>query len=340
MMSGGVDSSVAAGMLVEQGHEVAGITLKLWGGESDSGCCSIADVDDARRVAAQIGIPHYVFNLTDEFDANVVQPYVDAYQSGQTPNPCVECNRTIKWGPALDRVRQLGFDAMATGHHAQLVDTTDGRVIARSPDHAKDQSYVLAVLTADQLASTMLPLGDVTKEVVRARAAEWGLRTATKSDSQDVCFITKGNRVAFLGARIPMRPGPIQDRDGAVVGEHEGIASVTIGQRRGLSVAAGERQYVVDIDADANTVTLGSQDDLLVGEVMTTRWQWTNRAPEGNELVALQVRAHGATIPATITERGARFLSPAPRVAAGQLIVAYRGDHVLGSATAARAAGD
>ena len=334
MMSGGVDSSVAAGMLVEQGHEVAGITLKLWGGESDSGCCSIADVDDAQRVAAQIGIPHYVFNLTDEFDANVVQPYVDAYQAGETPNPCVECNRTIKWGPALERVRQLGFDAMATGHHAQIVETPEGRVIARSPDMAKDQSYVLAVLTADQLSSTILPLGDVTKEVVRAKAREWGLRTATKSDSQDVCFNTKGNRVAFLGARIPLHPGPIQDREGAVLGEHEGIASVTIGQRRGLSVAAGQRQYVVDINAETNTVTLGSQADLLVERVQTTPWQWTNGAPAAEEEVGLQVRAHGATIPAHVTEDGATFLSPAQRVAAGQLIVAYRGDQVLGSAIA------
>ncbi|MGB2756641.1 MAG: tRNA 2-thiouridine(34) synthase MnmA [Acidimicrobiia bacterium] len=336
MMSGGVDSSVAAGMLAEQGHDVAGITLKLWGGESDSGCCSIADVDDARRVAAQLGIPHYVFNLTDEFNEQVVQPYVDAYEAGETPNPCVECNRSIKWGPALERVRQLGFDVMATGHHAQIRETAAGRVIARSPDHAKDQSYVLAVLTADQLASTMLPLGTVTKDVVRERAHAWGLRTASKSDSQDVCFITKGNRVAFLGERIPLTPGAITDLDGVVLGEHDGIPSVTIGQRRGLNIASGDRQYVVDIDATSNTVTLGSKQDLLVEEVRTTPWQWMAEVLAPGAEVEVQVRAHGATIPARITGGGAEFLVPAQRVAPGQLVVVYRDDCVLGSATAIR----
>lgn len=334
MMSGGVDSSVAAGMLAEAGHDVAGITLKLWGGASDSGCCSLADVDDARRVAAQLGIPHYVFNLTEEFDRHVVEPYVAAYEAGTTPNPCVECNRSIKWGPALERVAALGFDVMATGHHAELRETPDGPMLARSPDMAKDQSYVLAVLTAEQLKMTMLPLGTITKEVVRERAAAWGLRTASKSDSQDVCFITKGNRVTFLGDRIPLRPGPIVDSSGAQIGTHDGIPSVTIGQRRGLNVASGDRQYVLDVDASTNTVTIGSREELLVNHIPTTPWQWVATAPSENEIVDIQVRAHGSTFPACVTESGADLIEPAQRVAPGQLVVAYRGDVVMGSATA------
>ncbi len=334
MMSGGVDSSVAAGVLAEQGHDVTGVTLKLWGGASDSGCCSIADVDDARRVAAQLGIPHYVFNLTDAFNEHVVDPYVAAYAEGNTPNPCVECNRSLKWGPALDRVRSLGFDAIATGHHARLVQTPAGALLGRSPDINKDQSYVLAVLTADQIDFSRFPLSTMTKEVVRERAASWGLRTASKSDSQDVCFITKGNRVAFLGERIPLRPGPVIDSAGSVVGEHEGVATVTIGQRRGLNVATGDRRYVVSVDAATDTVTIGSKEELLVDSIASTPWQWTRRALEPGTQMFVQVRAHGMPLPAVVEESGARFLSPQPKVAPGQLIVAYQDDVVYGSATA------
>src|SRR5690348_1210301 len=227
MMSGGVDSSVAAAVLRDEGHEVTGVTLKLWGGESDSGCCSAGDVEDARRVAAQLGIPHYVFNFADEFAANVVAPYVDSYAAGETPNPCVECNRTMKFGRVLARAQQLGYDEVATGHHARVVDTPHGRAIGRGADRAKDQSYVLYMLDADQLTRIRLPIGEMTKADVRARAHELGLRTAAKHESMDVCFITRGGRCAFLGDRIGRRPGTIVDTAGASVGAHDGIEHFT-----------------------------------------------------------------------------------------------------------------
>ncbi len=214
MMSGGVDSSVAAAMLRDAGHDVTGVTLKLWGGESDSGCCSVSDVEDARRVAAQLGVPHYVFNFSDDFDANVVAPYVDAYAAGETPNPCVECNRTMKFGHVLERARRLDYDFVATGHHARIVETTAGKALARGVDAAKDQSYVLYMLGSDELVHTLLPVGELTKAEVRDRARDLGLRTADKRESMDVCFIKRGGREAFLGARIARRAGDDRRRAG------------------------------------------------------------------------------------------------------------------------------
>ena len=256
MMSGGVDSSVAAALLREQGHDVTGVTLKLWGGESDSGCCSVADVEDARRVAAQLGIPHYVFNFSDAFDADVVEPYVDAYAAGETPNPCVECNRTMKFGRVLERAParlRLRRDRSSRARG----DDRRRPALARAVDRAKDQSYVLYMLGADELARTLLPVGELTKAEVREHARALGLRTADKPESMDVCFIKPGGREAFLGARIPRRAGAIIDEEGAVVGAHDGIDAFTIGQRRGLGVAVGERRYVTDIAVGTATVTVG-----------------------------------------------------------------------------------
>ena len=191
-MSGGVDSSVAAALLRDAGHDVTGVTLRLWGGDSDSGCCSVGDVEDARRVAAQLDIPHYVFNFADDFTAAVVDPYVDAYAAGRTPNPCIECNRSIKFGRLLDRADALGYDAVATGHHARVRAThdDDGFELLRGVDDAKDQSYVLYMLGPGELADTLLPIGELTKAEVREHAARLGLRTASKPESMDVCFIT------------------------------------------------------------------------------------------------------------------------------------------------------
>src|SRR4051794_36445576 len=275
-MSGGVDSSVAAALLRDQGHDVTGVTLKLWGGASDSGCCSVSDVEDARRVAAQLDLPHYVFNFSEEFEARVVEPYVAAYASGRTPNPCIECNRSIKWGRLYDRARSMGFDVLATGHHARRTLGCGGVVeLRRGTDPRKDQSYVLAVLGPDQLASTLLPVGEMTKAEVRAHAARLGLRTATKAESMDVCFITRGGRTAFLDARVPSTPGPIVDMQGSELGRHDGVRSFTVGQRRGLSVAVGERRYVVDVDATTATVTVGEPADLLRDEVSVHRVTFT-----------------------------------------------------------------
>src|SRR2546421_3873060 len=248
-MSGGVDSSVAAARLLDQGHDVTGVTLKLWGGESDSGCCSVADVEDARRVAAQLGIPHYVFNFTDDFDAGVVDPYVEAHAAGLTPNPCVECNRSIKFGRLLERADVMGYDAVATGHHARVVASPAGRRLARGRDRAKDQSYVLYMLAEAQLARLLLPVGEMTKTQVRAEAAALGLRTADKPESMEVCFITRGGRERFLAQRGVMRAGDIVDPAGRVVGHHDGAAAFTIGQRRGVGVAAGEPPHVPHVGA-------------------------------------------------------------------------------------------
>ncbi len=334
-MSGGVDSSVAAALARDAGHELAGVTLKLWGGEQDSGCCSVSDVEDARRVAAQLGIDHYVWNLTDAFETSVVQPYVDAYANGVTPNPCIECNRTMKWGSLLDRALALGFDAIATGHHARVVETASGPRIGRGHDDHKDQSYVLGMLDQHQIGRTLLPVGSMTKGAVRAHADALGLRTASKPDSQDVCFVAGGDRSVFLGARIERRPGRFVDVGGNDLGSHPGVDAFTIGQRRGLGVALGTRTFVVDIDADVATVTLGSRDDLLVDAQPFADLRWTGAAAESDEVLVVQVRAHGGTAGAFVGERSVTWRTPQPRVAPGQSLVFYREDLVIGSATAA-----
>ena len=327
MMSGGVDSSVAASLLLDQGHDVTGVTLKLWGGESDSGCCSVSDVEDARRVAAQLGIPHYVFNLSDAFDDSVVAPYVDAYASGETPNPCVECNRTMKFGRVLERARQLDYDFVATGHHARVLVTADGPALARATDPAKDQSYVLYMLGADELARTLFPVGEITKAEVREHARALGLRTAEKRESMDVCFITRGGREAFLGARIPRRGGTIVDERGVVVGDHDGIDAFTIGQRRGLGVAVGERRYVTDIALGTGTVTVGPRDALLHDRARLRDIQVSRALPP---TMLVQFRAHGAPVAATLDGDEVVFAAPQPRVAPGQVMAFYDADVCCG----------
>ncbi|HUP69227.1 MAG TPA: tRNA 2-thiouridine(34) synthase MnmA [Acidimicrobiales bacterium] len=238
-MSGGVDSSVAAALLVEAGDEVVGATMKLWGGASDSGCCSVADVDDARRVAQQLGIVHHVFNFGDDFETHVVAPYVREHAAGRTPNPCIECNRHLKFDRFLHRATQLGFDAVATGHHARVTSDSGRWQLRRGADRAKDQSYVLSMLGQPQLSRVRFPVGDLTKADVRDRAAALGLRTAAKADSQDVCFITStGGREAFLGERIELRPGRVVDAaTGREIGQVPALELVTIGQRRGMGAA-------------------------------------------------------------------------------------------------------
>jgi tRNA-specific 2-thiouridylase len=334
MMSGGVDSSVAAALLREWGHDVTGVTLKLWGGESDSGCCSVADVEDARRVAAQLGIPHYVFNFSDAFDSGVVVPYVDSYAAGETPNPCVECNRTMKFGRVLERARRLDYDFVATGHHARVVPSLDGPAIARAVDRAKDQSYVLYMLGAEELSRTLLPVGELTKTEVRQQARALGLRTADKPDSMDVCFITRHGREAFLGARIPRRAGAIIDEGGDVVGAHDGIDAFTIGQRRGLGVAVGERRYVTDIAVGTATVTVGPRDALLRDRVrlrdLRLRDVSQSGAPRAARTMLAQSRAHGTPVAATLERDEVVFATPQPRVAPGQVVAFYDGDVCCG----------
>jgi tRNA-specific 2-thiouridylase len=340
-MSGGVDSSVAAALALEAGHDVAGVTLRLWGGASDSGCCSVADVEDARRVAAQLGVAHYVFNLAEEFEAAVVEPYVRGYETGTTPNPCVECNRSIKFGILLERARTLGFDALATGHHARVHRAEDGAYrLLRGLDTAKDQSYVLYMLGQRELARTLLPVGELTKADVRAHAARLGLRTAAKAESMDVCFITRGARRDFLDERTEPRPGPVLDTAGRVLGGHDGVTHFTIGQRRGLGVALGERRYVVGVDAATATVTIGGPDDLACHDLAVRELRWVGERPDPATVVTVQTRAHGAPMPGRIEidEGGSGrvcFAEPARRAAPGQVVALYDGDTLLGGGLAA-----
>jgi tRNA-specific 2-thiouridylase len=332
-MSGGVDSSVAAALLVDGGAEVVGATMKLWGGPSDTGCCSVADVDDARRVAQQLGIPHHVFNFSEDFDRHVVDPYVDDHAEGRTPNPCVECNRHLKFDRFLARATALGFDAIATGHHARVAAEPGGRwSLRRGADGMKDQSYVLHMLDQGHLARVRLPVGELIKAEVRRIAADRGLRTAAKPDSQDVCFITRsGGREQFLGDRISLRPGRMVDTAGAAVGEVPAVELVTVGQRRGLGLG-GQRRYVLGVDVPSAMVTVGPLTDLLVDRMDVRDAVWVDGPPDPGEPLEVQMSAHGTPVAARWDPPGTIGLldGPVRRVAPGQSVVLYRGDAVVG----------
>jgi tRNA-specific 2-thiouridylase len=346
-MSGGVDSSVAAALALAGGHSVTGATMKLWGGPADRGCCSVSDVDDARRVAQQLGIAHHVFNFSAAFERHVVEPYVADHAGGTTPNPCIECNRHVKFDSFLRRAVQLGFDAVATGHHARVLREPDGSwSLRRGADAAKDQSYVLHMLGQAQLARVLLPVGEMTKAEVRAEAARLGLRTAAKADSQDVCFVSSAaGRAAFLAERIELHPGRVVDGDGRTLGEVEAVELVTVGQRKGLGGAAG--RYAVEVDVAARTVTAGTAAELLVSSVPVGAPVWVAGPPDPAEDLEAQTSAHGTPVPARWDPAtgsagaavGGRVLTgyPIRRVAPGQSVVLYRGDRVVGGAAAVAA---
>ncbi|MQA86257.1 MAG: tRNA 2-thiouridine(34) synthase MnmA [Streptosporangiales bacterium] len=344
-MSGGVDSAVAAARAVEAGHDVVGVHLALSTNPKSyrtgaRGCCTLEDARDARRAADVIGIPFYVWDLAERFDRDVVQDFVAEYAAGRTPNPCLRCNEKIKFAAVLDRALALGFDAVCTGHHARL----ERGLLRRSVDAAKDQSYVLAVVTSEQLAHAMFPLGDSTKEEVRMEAARRGLAVADKPDSHDVCFVADGDTAGFLAERLGRAPGSVVDTEGSVVGEHEGAYAFTIGQRRGLGLGRpspdGRPRYVLDIKPAANTVTVGPEAALDVDEIVGERPVWSGCAPPAGAIdCAVQLRAHGETFGATAWPDGDRIRlrlhRPARAVAKGQAAVLYDGDVVLGSATIA-----
>jgi tRNA-specific 2-thiouridylase len=348
-MSGGVDSAVAAALAVDAGHDVTGVHLALSQNRQtlrsgSRGCCSVEDSHDARRVADELGIPFYVWDLADRFTEDVVDDFVAEYAAGRTPNPCLRCNEKIKFSAVLDRARALGFDAVVTGHHARLADGE----LRRSVDAAKDQSYVLGVLTADQLAAAMFPLGGMTKDRVREIAAERGFAVAAKPDSHDICFIPDGDTRGFLARTLGSLPGPVVDAaTGTTVGEHDGTYGFTIGQRKGLGVTAGDSRprYVLGIEPVSRTVTIGTADLASVDEVRTGAPTWAGAAPALPLRAEVQLRAHAAPVACEVAagdDGGLRIELAVPQrgVAPGQSAVLYepdaeRGDRVLGQAAVA-----
>ena len=346
-MSGGVDSSVAAALLLEEGHDVVGVTLKQWEGADGrlptAGCCTVADAEDARRVAAQLDVPYYVLDYVDEFRSAVVDRFAADYLAGRTPNPCIECNRRVRFRALLDRADALGCDALATGHHARVRRAGARCRLLRGADRDKDQSYVLHMLGQPELQRVVLPVGEITKDQVRERAADLGLRTAAKPDSQDICFVGRVDYREFLSEHYPAtdRPGLLVDTSGAVLGRHQGAARFTVGQRKGLGIALGERRYVVAIDPSAATVTIGEEADLLAEGCRVTEVSFVAGVPPDDPEVEVKVRYRSPAVPALLlpgeSDWTVRFREPQAAVAPGQAAVFYRGDEVVGGGTIAEA---
>lgn len=350
-MSGGVDSAVAAARAVDAGHDVVGVHLALSraGGTlrtGSRGCCTIEDALDARRAADLLGIPFYVWDFSERFRDDVIDDFISEYRAGRTPNPCMRCNEKIKFAALLERALELGFDAVCTGHYATLVDGPEGRELHRASDEAKDQSYVLGVLTADQLAHTYFPLGTTpSKAVVRAEAAERGLTVAQKPDSHDICFIPDGDTRGWLAEKVGAEQGDVLDRDGAVVGRHEGAHAFTVGQRRGLQLgvpaADGKPRFVLEVRPVSNTVVVGPKEALATAEISGERHSWAGRAPEDGEFAChVQIRAHADPVPAraTVADWSVTVVPEEPfdGVAPGQTAVLYDGTRVIGQFTIAR----
>jgi tRNA-specific 2-thiouridylase len=350
-MSGGVDSAVAAARMLAAGHEVVGVHLALSQNaatlrESARGCCTIEDAGDARRVADMLGIPFYVWDMAARFKADVVEDFIAEYSAGRTPNPCLRCNERIKFAALLDKALALGFDALATGHYAQIVESAAGaRELHRAVDMGKDQSYVLGVLDEEQLARSFFPLGDTAKPQVRQEAKALGFYVAAKPDSHDICFIPDGDTRKWLTGRLGEQPGDIVDADGNKVGEHAGAYAFTVGQRRGLHLgqpaAGGDPRYVVEVQPSTNTVVVGTAELLGIDAITGDHARWCGPAPEGVVSVGAQVRAHGEEVPATAWADGGqvevRLVRRVRGVAPGQSVVLYDGTRVVGSATITKA---
>jgi len=344
-MSGGVDSSVAAGLLVEQGYDVVGITMRLWTEDDASAsrhhrrCCSVEDTDDARAAADAFGIRHYVLNLEREFKEDVVDAFVGEYARGRTPNPCLACNDKVKFRPLLEHALALDADYLATGHYVRASHSSEGHELLRSVDPDKDQSYVLYTMGQAELAKTLFPVGGYPKDEIRDLARKWSLPNAEKPDSADICFIPSGDYRAFVRERLPTVAGAIVDSAGSQIGEHAGIQNYTIGQRKGLpSRGGGEPVFVVDLDADSNTVVVGEQDDLMADGLIADEVTFVSGAAPGERFEAqTRIRYRSEAVPATVTMRGGsaevRFAKPQRAVTPGQAVVFYEGDRVLGGGT-------
>ncbi len=351
-MSGGVDSAVAAARAVDAGHDVTGIHLALSRNPQSyrtgaRGCCTIEDSNDARRAADVLGIPFYVWDFSDRFHEDVVEDFVGEYAAGRTPNPCLRCNERIKFAAVLDKALALGFDAVVTGHYAQVRSGADGLVeLHRATDMAKDQSYVLGVLTQEQLRHSLFPLGDSAKPAVRAEAEERGLSVAAKPDSHDICFISDGDTGGWLAEKLPAgvnTGGRIVSSAGEELGSHDGSWRFTVGQRKGLRIGRpapdGQPRYVLDIEPVSGTVTVGSRDELAVDRLECIKPRWCGSIP-ASLTGTVQLRAHGEEHRCSLIVAGddltVELLDPASGIAPGQAAVFYEGSRVVGSATIAR----
>ena len=349
-MSGGVDSAVAAARAREAGHDVIGVHLALAKNPKKyrsgaRGCCTIEDSHDARRAADVIGIPFYIWDMSDEFHENVVENFLTEYSAGRTPNPCLRCNEKIKFAAVLERATAMGFDGVVTGHYAQIKESGDGRTLHRARDQAKDQSYVLAVLNREQLQGAHFPLGDTVKDEVRVEAKARGLSVALKPDSHDICFVPSGDNAGWLRERLGSEVGPIVDTEGNQLGEHRGAYTYTVGQRRGLGLTvpapSGEARYVLRIEPKSNTVVVGEREALAITRIEGERPIWCGAAPKLGEHKRglVQVRAHGqahlCNYLASANGLTAELDQPLIGLATGQAMVIYEGDQVIGSATIA-----
>ena len=346
-MSGGVDSSVTAFLLKEQGYDCIGVTMKLYDGEDEreSTCCSLRDVEDAKSVCHRLGIPHYTFNFTGDFEQQVIRPFIESYEQGRTPNPCIDCNRRLKFQRLYHRAMELGCDYIATGHYVRRREEPDGTIcLYKALDQEKEQSYVLYNMTQEQLRRTLFPLGELSKPQVREIAEREGFLNAKKHDSQDICFVPDGDYAGFIaeatGKTYP--EGPVLDTAGNRIGTHRGIIHYTIGQRKGLGLAMGKPMYVKSTDAETNTVVLGTNDELFSSRVYGEKLNWiAGELPKEPLSVVARVRYHGKDQPATLHFQGdgrilAEFSVPQRAVTPGQAIVFYQGEKMLGGAEIVR----
>ncbi len=350
-MSGGVDSAVAAARAVDAGHEVVGVHLALSRmpgtlRTGSRGCCTIEDSMDAQRAANLMGIPYYVWDFSERFKLDVVDDFIAEYAAGRTPNPCLRCNERIKFAALMEKALDLGFDAVATGHYANIVTDADGnRELHRAADWAKDQSYVLGVLTSEQLAHSMFPLGATpSKAEVRAEAAARGFSVASKPDSHDICFIPDGDTRGWLKDKLGAEQGDILDRHGDKLGTHEGAAAFTVGQRKGLHIGYptddGKPRFVLEIRPKTNEVVVGPREALDLSEIAGIRFSWAGAAPKNLETpftCTVQIRAHADPVPATVVLVGDELVAtpdePLRGVSTGQSAVIYLGTRVLGQFT-------